>query len=164
MARSMRSRIIILVAALVVLVASGEVAARDPISFRRGNITYTLFDVSVRKLPLLKGDRIERFECEVLGTVERIDIPFEWKVIVDNPTGDHTKITAEAGVGAAAFPDDTKYFRRFARVGKMSIPGETPQFDMSMTLWISDKNDEVRKAKLSLRGLELTPASSALGD
>ncbi len=160
----MGSRKIILVAVVFILVASGAVAAGNPISFRRGNITYALFDVSVRKLPLLKGDRIEGFECDVLGTVERIDIPFEWKVIVDNPTGDHTKVMAEASVGAAAFPDDTKYFRRFARVGKMSISGETPHFDMSITLRISDKDDKVRKAKLSLRALDLTPASSAIGD
>ncbi|MGC1344366.1 MAG: hypothetical protein WA854_18675 [Candidatus Binataceae bacterium] len=107
----------------IALPGNSQASSGGTVSFQRANITYTLFDVSIPNIPMRPGDRIERFDCDILGTVERIRVPYEWKITVDNPTGDHATVRAEANVGAAAFDQDISYFHNFLRIAKMSAPG-----------------------------------------
>ena len=129
--------------------------ATEAVTLRRGTNKFTLLDVSIRSVRTEPGDRVERFDCDVDGSVERINVPYEWKVVVDNPTGDNTKVKAEADVGAASF-EDLAYFDKFLRVGTMTIPGEKPEFAMTVTLWIS-REDKTRRVKLTMKNLVLTP-------
>lgn len=150
------------VLALTVAIAGAVVVAiaahaAEPLTLERGTNKFYLFDVSIRPIPTEPGDRIERFDCDVRGSVERINIPYEWKVLVDNPTGDNTKVKAEADVGAASF-EDLSYFDRFLRIGTMTIPGGKPKFYMTVTLWISNEDKE-RRVKLTTKDLVLTPVS-----
>lgn len=150
---------LILVTLTIALPGNSPASADDTVSFERANIKYTLFDVSIPNIPMRPGDRIERFDCEVLGTVERISVPHEWKITVDNPTGDRTMVRAQANVGAAAFDEDISYFHDFLRIAKMSVPGRQPHFSITVTLWISDMADNVRKEEFSESNLILSLVS-----
>ena len=46
----------------------------------------------------------------------------------------------------------------------MTVPGEKPGFDMTLTLWISSKEDKTRRVRLKLKNLVLTPVLSEAED
>jgi hypothetical protein len=119
------------------------------------------YDVSLPNFTLAAGEQVERLECVVSGAIARTNVPLEWNISIDNGTGGRSKLIGYAVVGAAAFDSNhLSYFQDLLRVAKMKVPPSgslESQFDVNITLSISDRNDATRKLKFSMKQLILKP-------
>jgi hypothetical protein len=123
-------------------------------------IDFEFLDVSLRPIALGPDERVEGFECEVIGgVVQRISTPFQWDVYVDGSIGGRSRVSASATVGAAEF--DTRglaYFQDFMTIAKFTRP-QGRILALKVILWV-DVTGGTKKRELSEKDIILRHVSA----
>ncbi len=112
------------------------------------------WSVSIRSLPLGKGDRIVGFSLKMTAAAiaSLPSLPIGWRIEVDNDPSWNTTISGSIVVGAAAL--DADFFQDFLVIEKHELRGT--RFAIDGIVEVTKDFDKERKVRLSARDFLVT--------